>query len=846
MSDYTLKYRISFINDQRNSDLSVNGQLIYIDISPVSSFGTGDITVIDLKGEVTAFVTKTINNDRDKFQPIKSTQAQLRFVSDPNSDITLFAESGDNDWFVKAYRSDGAEIFLGFMVLDNMSQPFQPVPQVINLVASDHLGILKEIPLVDYLDENPSGYNQVGKFIAWCLRKTGLELDIYAVMNIQHGFGSVAVDLANFSTIAGGTIFFPSSFYTQFYEGSTFLCTCTGANNGTTFTVITNNSGASLQVSPSPVNQSGVTDAVFTDVTSGHLFDKIYLWSKTFESKINISISCYEALEAILGEDSELFQQWGAWWILRPDELEGNLIYVAIFNSEGEFQSFQSGATYNKEIGEGKSIKWATADTLLELDRPKRHVKEDFRLDTPLEIVCNIDFERGELSDDISATEKHYDIECWDKKKANQPAGADLPADTDIYIQRNFENDYEKERFVVLEYTAGSQNFIMSEPIPVQTKDKFEIDVSMRLSADIPGSGSTLLLPVGVRLYADDGTYYTHQGVYPPSNDFPSWEATNSDFSTNVKFFGMRGDASEDWTQARGLYDGKSAEIPKDGFIRILLYQITNASFPADTIYDKLTFDFFMYINGSYKKYTLQYHKVTRTDPDQYIANREKTVKVSDSPHKLIKGSLFKESETLLLTSTMTTNTDHLDIPGNVSNTFYPGIQLRISGGLNDNRKIYVTKVDVIGFSTFVFFKETLIPQGSTSLSLYLLSYSLTEFYHNAARFPNGAPSSEFLQPYGEIQVFSVWNQYRNSNRIFTGTLRGIDSDLSDSGRINYPTLLHKYLLTDSNTNTNNKYFILLDFEINWKTCLWRGTFSEVYDTNTGKIYTDTHEFKYE
>jgi hypothetical protein len=93
-----------------------------------------------------------------------------------------------------------------------------------------------------------------------------------------------------------------------------------------------------------------------------------------------------------------------------------------------------------------------------------------------------------------------------------------------------------------------------------------------------------------------------------------------------------------------------------------------------------------------------------------------------------------------------------------------------------------------------------------------------------------------YSHPYGEVQIRSVFNQYRNANRVFTGSIKGLSED--------WPDLIHKYTLTDTNPNTNDRFFMLASFEQNWKSGYMSGTWIEVYK-EPGKGYSEDREFKY-
>lgn len=117
-------------------------------------------------------------------------------------------------------------------------------------------------------------------------------------------------------------------------------------------------------------------------------------------------------------------------------------------------------------------------------------------------------------------------------------------------------------------------------------------------------------------------------------------------------------------------------------------------------------------------------------------------------------------------------------------------------------------------------------------------NYQLTVQWYNAARYALGSPPDfTVVKPFGWIQAYSVWNQYRLSNRIFQTQLQGFGEDI--------PSLVHKYLITDSSPHSVNRYFLMLTCEKDLFKCNMTGTIEQVYHTEDGKSYDDPHEFKY-
>lgn len=115
--------------------------------------------------------------------------------------------------------------------------------------------------------------------------------------------------------------------------------------------------------------------------------------------------------------------------------------------------------------------------------------------------------------------------------------------------------------------------------------------------------------------------------------------------------------------------------------------------------------------------------------------------------------------------------------------------------------------------------------------------YVLIDGVYNGAVYPGGLPSAANIHPYSYMQAFAVWNQYNRAMRIFRGTALGLGTDI--------PSLIHVFELTATTDHTTNKDYILLGFEQDLRSCRWALTLGEVYDSVTGRVYSDDHEFKY-
>lgn len=774
MSQYGLEYRLEWLqasvkDGSDNSDIT--GRQIRVSIFKSSFLIADEDTpqVIALTPTGEPLTVSIVNNDRDKFNTIYSKQAVIRFKSDLYADkwVATFCDYPDNEWYVEIVDfGTGNFIFKGFLMLSDMQQPFQPDPNIVELTASDHLGILKDFPLVDDDGNNPRGKYRIAELIAMSLKRTGLTLDIKVINNLRAGSGAMTVSSTSVGfDSASGYIGMGASFAGFFYPGQTIVVSGTTSNNGT-FTV----SSVVVNVITFVFVNESVTDETASNVTfqdsnsQGHIYDKCYLDALTFESEIDESEDPYTVLQKILGFDCFLVQWQGFWYIMRVDEFDNNSVFIASFDSDGSLDGIGGATSITKSVGRQEVVKFANGDTLLIPDRPYKSVRLNRNYRYPIESVCNIDFSRGDLDDDTDPLDITYEIACWTLRR-NLPGNYDTP-DFTALIHRIFdENAYETERYITLTPTASTESastavrYIESQAIPVQISDKFTVSIDYRLTHNEAGTASTRLMRA--ILAGDDGSYWIldHDGT----GQDPVWRNT-----AGWTLFTGAGDYDVDFAvEGWQTISVEAPPLPVSGNLYIWLNQLNqdgSAFDDHDLQYSNLRFTYIPLINGTYQRYTGHYNKVTRaTNPTKYNATIDDEVFIGEMPKPLFKGALF------LLT-------------------------------------------------------------GS--------AYTLAKNFYSSAQFSLGSPTDlTFLHPYGWFQVQAVWNQYRSNVRSFDGSVLGLGEA--------WPDMLYKYSLTDTNPSTNNRYFMLISFSQNWKNQLWTALFIECYRTDTGRVYTDTFEYKY-
>jgi hypothetical protein len=422
----------------------------------------------------------------------------------------------------------------------------------------------------------------------------------------------------------------------------------------------------------------------------------------------------------------------------------------------------------------------------------------------------------------------------------------DDPQATGIYIKKLFDpfgNQFAHS--LNLDANASRFTFVMSEAIQVSAKDKFNLSLERRLSSDVGGSGPFIDQHVQVRLYGNDGTFWTHDSgtsVDPAK----AWVQCTSTFRTFQKYFAIEGDVLNDMTEAIGLFDGECAEIPTSGEIRILLYRSNQFGTTRDTYFSNVRFEYMPWVNGTYGRAIGQEHMVEQ-DGD-YKASRNEEVFITDSPALVYKGALQKVVGTsaIFTGSVQFNDNGTMVISGNQLVKFQVGMMIVISGTASNNitTRVSATYYNPLSNNSLITVTGTLVSE-TVSCTISQNLYGQPEGFYNGAVFPDGPPDSGYIKPYGQIQSEAVWNQYNRVFSIFEGTIDGLDTYVLDSlDRYDLPDLMHSYFLMDNHPATNNKKFKLLHFDQDPDLCEWNGVFIEVLDSTIPKVYTG-HSFKY-
>lgn len=519
--------------------------------------GLGTTVFTQIEGTESAVSLFTVNNDEDKFSPIRALQCEIKFLSTATINLNTFIGTSDNQWYVELIIGPQV-VFKGFAVLDDMDEDFldSDTSNIVTIIATDNVGTLKDAVLTKPDGTNPRGHFNIITYISWCLSKTGLSLPINVVHNVKE------------------------------------------------------------EHSPTKV-----------------VYESGYLHSKTFERDINESEDCYTVLEAILKEDAFLTQAAGEWWIVRVDEMESST-YVNHFTSAGAWiaqNTFDAVRTFAPDT----AMYFSENATFVKIQQPAKEVSLTYDYRFPREIVDNIDYSRGALLTDLG-NEKRYALDDWTTEGGPT-----------AFVKRIFEDGYEKERYIVIPLSTGSQeHFILSSEVPLSVKDKFMFGFDWRLTTNLTSGPQGNIATAQVRLYGDDGTNWTltnrdfsyMSGSVQKFERPGNWIQTNSTFTTNNRyiFYQWNREAINETDFIN--VSAESDPVPVSGTIRLLIREFSG-DIKRETHIANIRLNYTPYINGSYQKYSAQRSTVRQA------VNTKKTVSVnvdiSDSPKKLFKGALF-------------------------------------------------------------------------------------------------------------------------------------------------------------------------------------------------------------
>lgn len=582
----------------------------------------------------------TVDNGESKFNPIKSQQAIITFLSNNETSLQTFSD-GPDDRFPVTILYGTKIVFYGFLSLADNQEAFLPARNEVTLTANDKLAALKDVDLKDFDNFNPQGKYKIGNILGMCLQKTGKDLRINVINNLRHGTGQKTM-LATFDSSPNQII---TAITTFFYIGGVFTITGTAGNNITFKVSDVAQSIVTIIASNDAFTDEAEVMATFTDVTSlTHIYSQ-FIDAKTFEKAIGESENCYDVISKILGYDCFITQYNERWWICRVDEYDNNLFYVARFDENGEFEDIYTDNNLIKNIG-FHQLHWLSDEVTNVLPtRPAGFAKLIYNFKYPLELVCNEDFSRGLTvisAPDLSSpnTTGTYEAECWTMRRISGSITSDH------FIERLFDYGYEKERYLVITPKTGTAtpyDFVQSQPVRVSEHDKLEFTVDWKFRTGFSLSSAATYFPALIWIEAANGDrYYWYNIDTPIDISTFKWMFRSAASGEGNFYIPSNVQADHDYAEWTTLSTSLSP-VPITGKLYIGLIQLHQGNDSGDNqdgFFSNLELSIIPFINGSYQQYKGRHEKVTR-DADGYLAKVEDDVSISDALRYEFKGALF-------------------------------------------------------------------------------------------------------------------------------------------------------------------------------------------------------------
>lgn len=728
-------------------------------------------------------VTSVIDNDEDKFTPIRSKQAEIQIYSSDEVDISDFAEGGDNRWYVEIETQTEGIIFKGYLSISDLQQEFLPDPNLIILTATDGIGFLDGEPLTNFEGLNPVGEFRIIDFLVWALAKTGLMLDVKVCMNIRE---TTAVPLVSDEDGSGHMYDFIFLNAKTFEEeiGLSEDCYTVLEKILSQMCFITQYKGKWVIMRVDEMETSH--EYYFT----------------TFDYEGNFVSNSYETFIKNIGIDYTMsfMNDDAVVALVRPNK-EVNLTYKYEYPEE---------IICNEDFERG-----------------------DFIEDLPDETNA----------DGVDEQVKAYDFECWKSlsKEGGQPNTLtyyDQPqiAGADLYIKKYYYDDTEVNRKLFIKVPAGTGNgvpYLKSQSFPVHLKDK--ISFSLNLDYGNTGGGTSFVnSPVMIGLFADSGNIYWWE-AYDSSDPDAEQAWTLTPFGNVIPQWYLGATIDKEWS-----FSFTSPPIPESGVIYVYLLNQYGDEIEAN--FSPPNVEIISFINGSYQRYSGQQH-IVENDNINTKAKRKDDVFISDAPRIAMKGALLKEGSGTTIFSGIVSFGDvgQFEISGNETATFEIGQRISITGSADNNITTTITGINysIIGDITQIFTDATTVEELSVSVTITVASFVLAGLFYNAALNTSG-PGDVF--PFGQIQAFDVWNQYNRVMRTFEGTIDRTDSTLQLPDLLHKYIL--RDISNNTTNGTNYRVFQLLHYEMDLHLCEWQAFFHEVFNTAIEKTY-EGHSFKY-
>jgi len=574
----------------------------------------------------------------DPIAPIKGSTLKISYISDGIS-LDDFYSNDDNTFLVELKRIEtGETMFKGYILQDDCQEIQVDFNHIIQLTASDNLGLLKDVTL----DQAAITFGDLETIANGPSSAGGNTIYLYSVPNLNMPIGSIL------KIYSGGLLFY--TFTVAKVVGWTPLLgwaieivetapvIIIGSTDTTEWMVAKDINGfhslayflrlCLLQTSLE-LSTRVVTELYPVDGTTGRWLDDTTIQGTTFLNN-DKWMTCYDILEAIMTRfNATCFQSNGTWWIVRWLEMWRYILGTSMtgWSYDKDFNVITSITENQRDFPfyDGTDIE---TGLLKSITRPYEYSKETFNYIQPENILCNYNMQNlGPLiiSYDIGLyTRYEYELSCWfDGAYAPHPSR---------YIRVTFNNDptskdylKEIERIIVISGVSGdNRTSAKSEDIQISEGDIIEFSFSYKTDTSQAGVVTSVF----------DATIWDGSTLLHLRNN-GSWTIA-SGYSYSV----LAGDNTNVWHDVTII----SLPVPNTGLINIYLGQENGSN--SETHYKDLNFKINYKINGSQVVIGN-----THNDSQSAVIKNNSDIEISmdDVPHLSMKGALYLDTITSLV-----------------------------------------------------------------------------------------------------------------------------------------------------------------------------------------------------
>lgn len=385
--------------------------------------------------------------------------------------------------------------------------------------------------------------------------------------------------------------------------------------------------------------QCNVYESTMTDTGTFNPFDQCKVHTKLFTYTPSGPSNMYETLETLMEcFQSTLFQQGGLWIIRRKPD------------------SFDNGSDTNKlyawpDLTSTDVLKrWETDKDLYFTPINARHIRTFIKPTSSSiytheylipEIPINNDLSDGtRWPENDGASTRAYRIEFWSYENGNANA-PNVLADQAYREEVLDVNDNITENYIVLpnDDDTNTLRLVNRDELEVDEGDEIEVSFETRLSADVGGTATGSALRI--RLIGNSGQHWTYDGVTDNQ-----WETTTDtgpgQIAANANY--ASGDDKTVW-QALNV---RTEPFPESGRLEIWLEQWD----PNDNrdVYDR-NIVITSYLFKDVDTVRFKGEQSTTILPITSRNKNEKTIRLGDSPKRVIASALWRGSDDTELTS---------------------------------------------------------------------------------------------------------------------------------------------------------------------------------------------------